>query len=425
MSSSIQEPRTFFNVSYVEWSNFDWYSGLIPAKFRIQNGVETSKITHRCDEQIGTADRTDSLPWLYSRSPVTPNDLDHPGPSTSHFISALDKFNELIPPDHDALARFNNRPDCCLGNIKDNSRRCYTSTRAKTNAETRELIRQFLTHLAAMRITDDTSRVVTQLEKFIDTAVCHKQLGSLKKNVRMLLKPVSLQNSTRPVAASAPDQGNRNANHAVPVAFRGERITFWWPETPTNSLWYLPEYLPYEAYGSSSLSASEWVMKEVKEPLSTYKPNETLPGYLYVYWNQASFGTMKIGYTTKDVRVRLDEWEADCQHIAQELYRSPFKVNNAARLERLVHADLNDFRVFETLCRSCQTCHIEWFKDVKFETVLEKIEFWTNWMMKRPYKNNGRQWLLSAEAQQEVQEYSTRSTDSTSRAKQASMPRTP
>ena len=85
-----------------------------------------------------------------------------------------------------------------------------------------------------------------------------------------------------------------------------------------------------------------------------------------MYWNRASFAVRKIRYTARDVRLRLDEWKAQCNYIAEEQYHSPSKVRNVTRVERQVHAELKDFRAFEPGCHGCLKSHNEWFKDVGF-----------------------------------------------------------
>jgi hypothetical protein len=39
-------------------------------------------------------------------------------------------------------------------------------------------------------------------------------------------------------------------------------------------------------------------------------------------WNLASFDVWKVVYTARGVDLRIGEWEADCQHIAERLCRS-------------------------------------------------------------------------------------------------------
>lgn len=167
-------------------------------------------------------------------------------------------------------------------------------------------------------------------------------------------------------------------------------------ELPTAASLYLPEFIPYFDHGSSGLSANKWVQIQAKKPLSG---KELSRGYIYVYWNRASFGVWKIGCTGRDVELRLSEWADNCKHSAAELYRS-VGVRNVRRVERLIHADLKDYRVFQPACHSCLTSHNEWFTNVDFEVILERIEFWCQWISKEPYTEDSG--LLKEDARKQL-----------------------
>ncbi len=153
---------------------------------------------------------------------------------------------------------------------------------------------------------------------------------------------------------------------------------------------YLPQFLPYRPSESRRLNPIEFAIKIAREPFDA-SPD----GYLYVYWNEATFGVRKIGYTTQEVRKRLEQWETGCKHVAVEQYRSPCKVRHAARVEQLVHADLLDCRVFEPACHACLASHIEWFRGVDLPFIIRRIEAWSQWINEGPYQYNGRQWHLT------------------------------
>lgn len=168
---------------------------------------------------------------------------------------------------------------------------------------------------------------------------------------------------------------------------------------PRTTLHYIPKYLPYQNDGSSEISVSELVLEQAKKPLSK---EELKPGYIYVYWNRAAFGVRKIGYTTRDVDLRIREWQDGCKHIAEEQYRSTKKVCNVARIEQLIHADLKDYRVFEPACYGCFKTHNEWFKGVDLKVILSRIEFWTQWISTEPYVEIKGRWLLREDSKLEL-----------------------
>ncbi len=280
-----------------------------------------------------------------------------------------------------------------------------------------------------MDIDYNTSSCVTELDKLIEKAVCRDQCGKLKNIVNLLKQPDPLEDSARPSAGpikkeetikvkveelpsriltrdeSRTIEGQKVQDVAAPVVILTGKITFWNRELPKSALLYLPKYLPYQTEDSRGSNVRDWVIKQAEKPLNLL---ELDPGFLYVYWNRAAFGVRKIGYSTRDVGVRLGEWEQDCKHIAEEQYRSPSKVMNVRRVERLVHAELKNYRVKEYGCRGCLGNHDEWFKDVDFEFILESIKFWTNWIMKGQYEEVESRWLLKEHAKNESSELCTR-----------------
>ena len=365
-------------------------------------------------------------------------DLSHLSINASDFVSALCKFNESIP-NCDAMERFYREPTLCLAN---NARGLRCGWRIPP--ENREMIMRLLSNLAARNIIDDTRRCVIQLAKLTNMAVCHFQRVSVRVKIVLLVLPDLFRGSaqlfTGPIMSEVTikakieelssltvvrdDSKNHPKEQEVkevdaPAATSTEKITYWLREMPKMVLQYLPEYLPYHPPGSSHLRVSEWVMNQAQAPFSTRNPNEIGEGYLYVYWNRATFGVRKIGYTS-NVGLRLKSWETECNHIAEEQYRSPFKVKHVARVERLVHADLQDYRVFEPACHGCLKSHIEWFKDVDFEIILKSIEFWTQWIMKEPYDVCGSQRRLKQEGKNELLQYCARLSGAKARGREAS-----
>jgi hypothetical protein len=317
------------------------------------------------------------------------------------------------------MERFQSEPTRCLAN---NMRglRCGISI----DNGTEKVTRQLLIDLDEMDVTD-SPRWVIHLAKLTNLAVCGYQRTSIRNEVGRLGQPELPKGSMqtlmsedsitgmvkkmvshileRDESKTHRDQEISEVNATTPA----NRIAYWLRELPT-ALHYLPEYLPYHTPESSGLSTSKWILEQANRPLSTYEPDEREPGYLYVYWNRATFGVSKIGCTTRDVDTRIKEWEDGCGHIAEEQYRSPVPVRNVARAEKLIHADLKDYRVFEPACYGCLKSHNEWFRDVDFEIILGRIEFWTQWISKEPYElkkgydlKKGK-WLLKDDAKEEL-----------------------
>ena len=357
----------------------------------------------------------------------------HPYTEHSHFVSALDKFNEIIPGD-DASQRLQDNPNWCLANKKGtiankenggNSSRC----RWPMPCETRNKIAQILAELADLNVYTHRQEGLDKILELASIAVCHHQRDSVMGKLKSLLQADRLKSSTQatPITSdlqyersqavdrsrsSPTDQESRlslsrKGERAIesPVTTSAIKITYWLRELPSRTLNYLPEYRPYLTSELSPRSPGECVVKQAKEPLFIRNPritdvfqelDERLDGFLYIYWNRASFGLVKIGCTTRDVDIRLREWEEKCGHLAEEHYRSQYRVKHIARIEKLIHTEFREYRVFELHCRGCGRKHIEWFKGLDLALMIERIEAWTNWIMKDPYEERWGVWRLKS-----------------------------
>ena len=78
------------------------------------------------------------------------------------------------------------------------------------------------------------------------------------------------------------------------------------------------------------------------------------------------------------------------------------------RLERLVHAELKDYRVKEHGCHGCLGNHKEWFRGVGLDIILESIAFWTQWMEKGQYEEVKGEWRLKMGARKELPQLCTK-----------------
>jgi hypothetical protein len=108
-------------------------------------------------------------------------------------------------------------------------------------------------------------------------------------------------------------------------------------------------------------------------------PAKTI-GYVYIIDVASRKGVFKVGYTTKTEK-RYDAIEKKCGIKVAEMHiRGPtrhFKV-----LEKLVHADLKDYRCkFE--CR-CSQAHREWF-EVDVEVAKRAVNRWTAFVEMEPW----------------------------------------
>ncbi|KAL4724577.1 hypothetical protein ACLX1H_008018 [Fusarium chlamydosporum] len=96
---------------------------------------------------------------------------------------------------------------------------------------------------------------------------------------------------------------------------------------------------------SDSKSSHTKIKSEIKKPLEVI---EQKAGYIYIYEVVGNPGFVKIGYTTRSVDERLQEWEFDCNRVPKLLYpvasSTAKAIPNARRVEALCHAELEHRR---------------------------------------------------------------------------------
>jgi hypothetical protein len=125
-------------------------------------------------------------------------------------------------------------------------------------------------------------------------------------------------------------------------------------------------------------------------------------GYVYSYEVEGNEGYVKIGYTTRPLTKRHDEWSFNCNRQTKPLYPSPAQaaattsnakevaatpavlVPHARRVEALCHAEL-DHRRIRIYCGACLKQHVEWF-EVSATEVTALIQKWSRWMCTQPYE---------------------------------------
>ena len=257
----------------------------------------------------------------------------------------------------------------------------------------RQSIRRSLVKLERMNIYTDGEECITMVEELARQAICHhqKELAQtlFKDRVRELLRQVQEQEAAHePIAV---------ASNSIPG------ISWWLRRPPEGAMHYLPKYRSYRDAGSVPEEVTQSVRYQAGQPLITEthkgddgltKHNELRDGYLYVYWNRASFRHLKIGFTGIDVDERLRDWEEQCLHVAEKRYQSPKKIKHAARVEKLIHTEFASQRVCEPACRGCGKMHIEWFQDLDLQFVIRRIEAWSEWINKSPYEFRKGAWGL-------------------------------
>ena len=337
----------------VGWLDVDWQTIYVDTSNVTMDSQLSVQSSQAVPEANSAEVRSASLWITFSIKPRS-NKLDV---DAGGFVSAIQKFNEAVGS-CDASARFAENQRDCLANNKEGMR---CTSLPGIPVDDQPIVGTLLAELKKLNYESRPSFCVNKLLAFTNLAVCPYHRVEIRKKV-----------------AGLPQRQCEIPNEKGLVK-------------------YLPQIVPYRPPGSVHLTVSEFVIKQAMEPFDVIgNPQKELgEGYLYVYWNEATFGVRKIGFTTKDVDGRLKDWETSCRRTAKEEYRSPSKVRHASKIERLVHADLLEYRVRELACRTCLKSHIEWFRGVSLTFIIGRIEAWSQWISDRPYEKKGRQWRLT------------------------------
>lgn len=381
---------------------------------------ETSSLLSLLEAQIRFELESLSFNAKSTTSTIKFEDQSHSNIEPTHFVSALDKFNEIVS-DCDVIQRFQDKLYECLANNKSDARCEWTMS-----FRTSENIKQILTQLTEMNIYLNMQKWLDQLVAFIKIAVCHHQRDPIIRKLKSQLREDRSNRFAQitSITAVVKTERDRSADQFESALMKSNselnstreerrvttsiissaiKITYWLREPLRQTLHFLSEYRSYQYPESRSRSIREWIVEQAKKSLfirhsrniSTFQElNERKNEYLYVYWNRVSFELIKIECTTIDVDRRLQEWENKCQRLIEKHYRSPFKIKHVIRVEKLIHIEFREYRVSESFCHDCRDKHIEWFRGLNLGFVIKTIKAWTEWMMKEPYEKRLGCWRL-------------------------------
>ncbi|KAI9867384.1 MAG: hypothetical protein M1813_008942 [Trichoglossum hirsutum] len=111
-------------------------------------------------------------------------------------------------------------------------------------------------------------------------------------------------------------------------------------------------------------------------------------GYIYVFESNDHPNHLKVGYTKKTVKERIDGWKTQCKCDPKEVYPRGLgvKIPHAHKVESLIKAELNHYQENQ-YCRNrnCGHEHREWF-NVTPEQMEAVIEKWSSWIQQNPYE---------------------------------------
>lgn len=132
-------------------------------------------------------------------------------------------------------------------------------------------------------------------------------------------------------------------------------------------------------------------------------------GFVYLFQVKGNDRFVKIGYTSRGLDERHDEWQFECNRDPIRRYPFtllPLPVPHARRIEALCHAQLDHCRV-RIKCEACLEDHIEWF-EVGVAEAIEIIQYWSTWMLSSPYQErtlrSETKWVLKPDEEKKLRD---------------------
>ncbi|MCJ1296682.1 hypothetical protein MMC34_008248 [Xylographa carneopallida] len=160
------------------------------------------------------------------------------------------------------------------------------------------------------------------------------------------------------------------------------------------------QLVPWQPCSVKNVDVKTALLASIIHPLHV---QGDIPGYLYVYSTIGDFGARKIGVTAKDdIQVRMNRWRDQCKRRINLIYPlgdEKVSIPHVHRLEKLVHAELKEYRVVENNCGCGVKRHMEWF-NAKDDHIKKVVQRWTEWLQKAPYEKIASQWVLKKEFQE-------------------------
>ena len=213
-----------------------------------------------------------------------------------------------------------------------------------------------------------------------------------------------LRSSVSPTKHGTGSSALRSGEPSSSLNPRRDPSTYWTKKYDTS---------PFHIIAKSDALADSQHDRIKRKMMQGLLDKDRKDGYVYAFQVQGNPGYVKIGYTTRSVKERHEEWRFECNRDPEALYPATSGtvaiVRNAPRVEALCHEDLGHRRI-RIYCSACMMQHLEWF-EVSSTEAIAVIQKWSKWMATDPYQpvtlRSGEKWTIRDEERKRTMDMKT------------------
>ncbi|MCJ1384722.1 hypothetical protein MMC17_007840 [Xylographa soralifera] len=408
LQPTVQNETRLRDTSAQSWISLDRSRSKSTSEGR--EGNTSVQLTWKTKTEEGTASRYD-----------IPNDASFSSLST--LVKGIDVLEDIF--EYNILSRLKADPKHCVDDLKSKKGRCSRSLKNGND-------KIAYIHMNKLKCLLSLSDIATELEALIPLIFCGRShliraktrvatwrldnqgadlvraaCHDLPRDEIAKLEDITVSCSLvdKPRVGKEqdiiPPQVKKDVIESFPID-----LSFSYSPPTTKSLrpfgytTTIRQFVPWQPPKIKKVDVKTALLASIIHPL---QKQGDISGYLYVYSTVGDFGARKIGVTAKDdIQERMNGWRKQCKRRINLIYPlgdEKVSIPHVYRLEKLVHAELKEYRVVENECGCGVKRHKEWFnaKDGHIKNVVRR---WTEWLQKAPYEKIARQWVLKKEFQE-------------------------
>ncbi|EAU34096.1 predicted protein [Aspergillus terreus NIH2624] len=171
---------------------------------------------------------------------------------------------------------------------------------------------------------------------------------------------------------------------------------------PAKPIATLQQLIPWCPDGQKKRSINQRLLETCISPLTPKKDHKT--GFIYICLSSGGHERMKIGCAENiDGRLRqLGKCEKGLSLYFPKDDEKGLPIPHFYRAEKLIQAELRDYRRELSNCSNCNKNHREWFEGVGVDLAADVARKWIDWVRRKPYVlrdyEGKAEWVLSDEA---------------------------